>query len=163
MKPDLRCPCGSQLSALQCCHPYLAGEALPLTPEALMRSRYTAYSTANIPYIIKTMRGKALQGFDENNASRWAKRVIWLGLKVLTTNNVTLDHGMVEFEATFVNRKTLQCIHEKSEFARVQGQWYYTEGIQLLPTHPLANQIITQQTPCPCGSQRKFKSCHGPR
>ena len=37
------CPCGGA-SYASCCGPYIAGDALPPTAEALMRSRYTAFT-----------------------------------------------------------------------------------------------------------------------
>ena len=38
------CPCGSQKQYEQCCGPFLDGRAIAPTAEALMRSRYTAYT-----------------------------------------------------------------------------------------------------------------------
>ena len=46
------CPCGSQQTFENCCQPLLAGMAFADTAEALMRSRYSAFSTGNIDYLI---------------------------------------------------------------------------------------------------------------
>ena len=67
-----QCSCGSNSTYLQCCGQFIDGLSLPITPEALMRSRYTAYTLADIAYIKKTMRGKATIGFDETEAGHWA-------------------------------------------------------------------------------------------
>lgn len=155
------CPCGSHQTILQCCRPYIDGACLPQTPEALMRSRYTAYSEANIDYIIKTMRDQALLGFDQDSAYRWAKRTNWIHLNVLATHQVDPEHGTVEFEAIFMEGKTLHSIHEKSEFIRIANVWYYTAGHQLPALHPMVNTLIGRNTLCPCGSKKKFKHCHG--
>ena len=48
------CSCGSGRDYVTCCQPYVEGRAHPETPEALMRSRYTAYTMADIDYIEKT-------------------------------------------------------------------------------------------------------------
>jgi hypothetical protein len=48
------CPCGSRLLYKQCCQPYHDKKALPPTPEALMRSRYSAYSLNIVDYIVET-------------------------------------------------------------------------------------------------------------
>ena len=81
-----------------------------------MRSRYTAYCLVDIDYIQKTMRGRALMGFNSVNAKRWAKRVHWISLSVLDAVLDSLGKGHVEFIATFMDGDTLKSIHEKSEF-----------------------------------------------
>jgi SEC-C motif domain protein len=124
------CPCGSQNTYVQCCAPYLTEKKYPLTPEALMRSRYTAYTMANIEYIEKTMCGPALVGFQAANATRWAKQVIWIGLKVLQTGLNNPNKGYVEFKASFMENNVLKLMHEKSEFIREQGRWYYIDDVQ---------------------------------
>ncbi|MBL4770156.1 MAG: hypothetical protein JKY61_03170 [Planctomycetes bacterium] len=40
----LMCPCGSQLAKSKCCVRYIQGFENAPTPEALMRSRYTAFT-----------------------------------------------------------------------------------------------------------------------
>src|SRR5687767_1109085 len=52
-KTPAGCPCGGP-SLATCCGPYLDGTALPPTAEALMRSRYTAYTLKNEPYLLAT-------------------------------------------------------------------------------------------------------------
>ena len=153
------CPCDSQKKYLSCCEPFITGKQSPETPEALMRSRYVAYTMANIEYIKETMRGNALAGFQELDAKRWAKRVTWIKLKVLKCVTESLNRGYVEFEASFVDGAHLKSIHEKSEFIFAMGRWYYVGGQHLPTTH--TEQIISRTMDCPCGSQRKFKNCHG--
>ena len=45
------CHCGSGKPFDACCGPYLAGDALPPTAEALMRSRYSAYVEKDVDYL----------------------------------------------------------------------------------------------------------------
>jgi SEC-C motif-containing protein len=71
-----KCPCSSGKIYQKCCELYISGVKLPALPEELMRSRYSAYTMANIDYIVKTMYGKALQGFIQKDAYNWAKSVI---------------------------------------------------------------------------------------
>lgn len=155
----VNCPCDSQKSYLLCCELYITGKQSPESPEALMRSRYTAYTMANIDYIKETMRGKALIGFQEIDAKRWAKRVNWIKLHVLKSVIENSGTGYVEFEASFVDSSRLKSIHEKSAFIREEGRWYYVDGAYLAPSQ--TEKIISRNTNCPCGSQRKFKNCHG--
>ena len=95
------CLCYSQKNYLSCCEPFITGKQSPETPEALMRSRYSAYTMANIDYIKETMRCNALAGFQELDVKRWAKRVNWIKLNVFKSVTESLSLGYVEFEAKF--------------------------------------------------------------
>jgi SEC-C motif domain protein len=154
----INCPCDSQKSYLSCCEPYLSGKQIPAHPETLMRSRYTAYTMADMDYIKETMRGKALIGFQEAGAQRWAQKVNWIKLQVFTSVIENSNTGYVEFEASFVEGARLKSIHEKSEFAREEGRWYYIGGTHLPSSH--TEKMVSRNTNCPCASQRKFKNCH---
>ena len=136
---------------------YLVGKAIPKTPEALMRSRYTAYSTANIDYIKKTMQGKPLVGFNEAEAKRWAMSVQWMGLTVIETHQDDVDEntGFVEFIVRYLDKGGIKTIHEISRFQYINGCWFYVDGEQ--PTKPSYKQT-SRNALCPCGSQKKFKN-----
>jgi SEC-C motif-containing protein len=153
-----QCPCGSNLSYSLCCDSYINGQDTPKTPEALMRSRYTAYTLADIDYIKKTMRGKSAIGFNEEEAKQWAQSVYWLELNLIKTIPHATDAsiGYVEFAAKYLDKNVIRIIHEISEFHHIDDIWFYTDGKQI--EHP--TQLIGRNTVCPCGSKRKFKNCH---
>lgn len=154
------CACGTQLPYIKCCGIYHSNQQLAPTPELLMRSRYTAYTMANIDYIIKTMRGKPLVDFHPDESRRWASNVTWLGLEILDTQQESVDKGFVEFIARFMEGNKIKSIHEISEFHREHHQWFYVDGIQ--PNTSISKTItISRNSPCPCKSQMKFKNCHG--
>ena len=48
------CPCGLPHDYTKCCGPHIAGVTPAPTSEALMRSRYTAYTLALEPYLLAT-------------------------------------------------------------------------------------------------------------
>lgn len=156
------CPCGSKKDYLACCSAYITEKAIPKTPEALMRSRYTAYTLGDIAYIKKTMRGKPLAGFDEQETALWAKRVLWLNLQVINTHLDAQDEhlGFVEFIASYLDKNTVKTIHEQSQFQCLDGHWFYVDGhhAKLNPSQP--TRSIPRNAPCPCGSGKKFKNCH---
>jgi SEC-C motif-containing protein len=151
------CPCGSTIDYLACCGQYHQHQTLPKTPEALMRSRYTAYTLANINYIKQTMQGKPLLGFNEQEAARWSKSVLWLGLQVLDASQKDEKNGEVEFIATYLEGQLVKTIHEKSQFKVTAEHWFYIDG--KLFAEP--NRKISLNNTCPCGSGKKFKNCHG--
>ncbi len=145
------CPCSSGKNFADCCEPFIRGDSLPETPEKLMRSRYTAYSLANMDYIARTMQGVPLENFDKENAEKWAKSVEWQKLKVLNAS-VEPPHGFVEFMVYYSDNGKNQILHEKSEFLLVNDRWYYVDG---------ETPKIGRNDLCPCGSQKKFKKCCG--
>ncbi|WED42105.1 YchJ family protein [Legionella cardiaca] len=156
-----KCPCGSSSDYATCCGLYINDITTAPTPEALMRSRYTAYSQANIDYIKKTMRGKPLTGFNEIDAVAWAKRVVWLNLRIVkayldSTNQVK---GYVEFIARFKENNQLLTLHELSEFECDNGTWFYIAGHAPEKQNAKPQQKVSRNAPCPCGSQKKFKNC----
>ena len=146
--PD--CPCGSGVSFALCCEPFLVGKLLPQTAEQLMRSRYTAYSRADINYIRDTMRGPAAQGFDSEAAAKWAAAVEWLGLKVLSASEDG-DQGEVIFVASFREKGELREIRERSRFEKTKHKWYYVDQVR---TDKLGRNDL-----CLCGSGKKYKKC----
>ena len=154
------CPCGSQLEYIVCCQPYLADEKTPSTAEALMRSRFSAYTQGHMDYIKKTMRDKAAIGFNEAEALRWSKRVAWIKLDV-THVLQERETASVEFIATFVDGQYLKSIHERSAFVYDNNHWYYVDGSQISPVSGVKKQVITRNSRCPCGGIGKFKNCHG--
>jgi len=115
-----------------------------------MRSRYYAYTRSNIDYIQKTMCKEAAKNFDPLSAKNWASSVTWLGLTVIDAPESTNQWGTVTFFARFLDKNIKKHIYEKSEFEKINGQWFYVKGHILK-----ANRNDT----CPCGSGEKFKRC----
>ena len=123
------CPCGSKLEYSNCCQSFIESKLLPSTPEQLMRSRYTAYSQANINYIQETMRGDALQDFDAVDAKEWAQSIKWLKLEVIRSSMSAEDKGLVEFIAYYRYQNKKHQLHEISQFELINQRWYYTGQI----------------------------------
>jgi len=147
------CPCCSGKPYQDCCAPYIEKKQFPVTPEALMRSRYTAYSQANIDYIADTMKAPANQNFNRKEAFEWASHVTWLGLQVVraeTQGNI----GFVEFIARFEEDQQKEMLSEHSEFRKDDGRWYYVAG------KPLTLKLGRNE-PCYCASGKKYKACCG--
>lgn len=151
------CPCGSQRPLSTCCAPFLTGQALPPTAEALMRSRYTAYCQGNIEYLIATHHPLKRGGRDRAALSKSVQSTTWLGLTVLkTAQGMAADReGMVEFVALYREGNAAKQLHERSRFKKQRGRWFYLDGELLPPLAPKRNE------PCWCGSGKKFKQCHG--
>lgn len=162
------CNCNSGLEYNNCCELYISGKKIPDTPEQLMRSRYTAYTIANIDYIFDTMRDSALKEACPKESLKWAKNSKWLGLKILKSSidkdNIT---GDVEFIASYIIENKKHDLKEHSKFKKYDGKWYYVGTIadyisnqNKVETVRLTDeQKIGRNDPCFCGSGKKYKKC----
>ena len=120
----IECPCGSGLDLADCCGPWHTGLSLGVyapTPEALMRSRYSAYVLGLIDYLVATWHPSTAPGDLE------LQPVKWLGLEVRHAAT-TGDAGVVEFVARCRVNGRAERIHETSRFVREGGRWYYIDG-----------------------------------
>ncbi|MCG8616638.1 MAG: SEC-C domain-containing protein [Desulfobacterales bacterium] len=152
---DSNCPCISGRPYTRCCGPYLAGDKLPPTPEALMRSRYTAFVKKDADYLVATFAPEKRAGdAAENQLRRDLETTMastrWVGLTVVKAGG-----DQVEFAAFYLQEGGLGQLHERSNFIREEDRWYYRDGEMLPPVKLSRNQ------PCICGSGLKFKRCHG--
>ena len=119
------CPCDSGSTYADCCGDWHAGLLQGLhapTPEALMRSRYSAYVLGLIDYLLATWHPATAPGELELPPLKW------LGLEVLLAQS-TAQAGVVEFVARCRENGRAQRMHETSRFVREQGRWYYVDGI----------------------------------
>jgi len=157
------CPCCSGVEFANCCQPYLNGSLAPETAEKLMRARYTAYTRADVPFLMDTLHATNRNEGDEESTRRWAEGSEWLGLEIVDTDGGTAadSEGSVEFIARFRDRRgEIQTHHEASTFVKEDGRWLFKEGhapeqSTLTRTAPK----VGRNDPCPCGSGKKFKKC----
>jgi len=123
----LPCPCGLPSAYADCCGRYHAGPlALQApTPEALMRSRYSAFVLDLRPYLLDTWhaptRPEAIEPSEPG--------LHWLGLQVKRAHLASPDEGVVEFVARSKLGGRAHRLHEVSGFVREGGRWYYTQAL----------------------------------
>lgn len=119
-----------------------------------MRSRYSAFAVADAAYLVRTHVGAT--DADLPGLVRAAKAVTWLGLTVEKVEaGATADEGFVTFSARSLDEAGVTTLKERSRFLRAEGAWRYVDGATTVTV-----QKIERNTPCPCGSGRKFKQCH---
>lgn len=119
------CPCGSTKEYSDCCARYLEGGEPAPTAEALMRSRYTAYTQLAEAYLLATWHSStrpAALGLAEDAATKW------IGLEVKRHEQQDADHAIVEFVARYKVNGRAHRLHEVSRFVREAGRWFYVDG-----------------------------------
>ncbi|MFZ4478302.1 MAG: YchJ family protein [Rhodoferax sp.] len=123
------CPCDSGQIYGECCGHWHAGLRLAQhapTPQALMRSRYSAYVLRLGDYLLATWHPSTAPGEMELAPLKW------LGLEV-RLEQVAGDAGVVEFVARWREGGKAQRLHETSRFVRQSGRWYYIDGQMITP------------------------------
>jgi SEC-C motif domain protein len=121
----IHCPCGTNKNYTDCCGRYLDGTDIPATAEALMRSRYTAYTLLRENYLLATWHASTRPthlGLAEDTSSKW------LGLEVKRHELQDAEHAIVEFVARYKTVGRAHRLHEVSRFVRENGRWFYVDG-----------------------------------
>jgi SEC-C motif-containing protein len=130
-----------------------------------MRSRYTAYALRKVEHILATHDPETRAGVDLKETQDWAERTTWQSLQILDTKGGEPgnDRGEVEFVARFRDEKGRELSHhERSTFVRRDGQWYFADGVTPKQAPARRNEPkVGRNDPCPCGSGKKYKKCHG--
>lgn len=142
------CPCGSGQPYGDCCRPFHRDAATAPGPEALMRSRFSAFVLKLPEYLLASWhpdtRPATLQ-LDESPD--------WTGLQIMSSSEQG-DRGQVHFRAIHRVPGGFAFLEEKSDFVREGGRWYYLSG------RPREGRLDPGRNErCPCGSGRKFKAC----
>lgn len=123
------CPCGLSLAYDACCGRYIDHpEVAAPTAEALMRSRYSAYTRQNTDYLMATWHPDFCP--DRLDLSDSDRQVKWLGLEVINhaAGQPGDQEGVVEFLARYKLAGRAERLHEISRFVCVDGRWLYQDG-----------------------------------
>lgn len=124
LAPAAPCPCGSGAAYLACCGRYHAG---PLhlqapDPQALMRSRYSAFVLDLRDYLLATWH----PDHRPTDIEAPEPGLRWLGLQVKHAAMHGPDRGEVGFVARSKLGGRAHRLAERSEFVREGGRWFYT-------------------------------------
>jgi len=146
------------------CEPFLRGDKLPETAAELMASRYVAYTRGNVDYLVETHAPSTRDDIDRAATEEWARRATWRSLEIVSTERGGAgdDAGEVEFIARYVLDGAEHAHHERSQFERSDGRWYFVNG-ERVAAPPIRRQApkVGRNDPCPCGSGKKHKKCCG--
>lgn len=123
------CPCGGGRAYDACCgelHRAFAETGALTAPDAqaLMRSRYTAYTMDLIPYLLASWHPSTRPA----SLERGERELKWLSLDVRRHVRQDADHELVEFVARSKVGGRAQRLHEISRFVREGGAWLYVDG-----------------------------------
>lgn len=120
------CPCLRGEPFAACCEPYLRGDTEPPTAEALMRSRYTAFSVRDAEYLRRSWHpSTAPEDLDLDPAQRWYR----LDIHDAVAGGLFDATGVVEFSAYYKHPDGPGVLTERSRFVREEGRWLYLDSL----------------------------------
>ena len=100
------CPCGSGLEYAACCEPLIVGDKPAQTPEALLRSRYSAYAKKIVDYIVDTTHPDQKEPDNRKTVEKWAGNTEWHKLEIVNceAGGDGDEEGEVEFKAEYTEK-----------------------------------------------------------
>jgi SEC-C motif-containing protein len=144
--------------------PIIRGEQRAETAEALMRARYAAYALGEVDFILKSHTDDAGKDVDRKSTEAWSKHSKWQGLEIISTEagGPNDEKGIVEFVARYKVKNVAIEHRERAKFEKQNGKWFFAEGEQIAgPPVKHEGPRVGRNDPCPCGSGKKYKKCHG--
>lgn len=125
MKNQFSCYCGAAMAFSNCCAPIIAGHYKATTAEVLMRSRYSAYASHSVDYLMSTLHVSQRKYYTQEAIYDWASSNEWQRLEILKSTPTT-----VEFKTYFSDsHHKAQIHHEKATFVYENLNWFYVEGL----------------------------------
>ncbi|MFK5892352.1 MAG: YchJ family protein [Pseudomonadota bacterium] len=144
------CPCKSGKNYASCCQPMIQGKQTAQTALQLMSSRYSAFALGNSQYLLDTWHSEF-----RPESLALDPTIHWINLQIIESSVSNSNSAIVHFRAYSLIKDQLSILEEKSNFEKVNKQWFYTNG-ELSPNQ---NKKISRNASCPCGSGKKFKRC----
>jgi len=96
-----------------------------------MRSRYSAYVLGLDDYLLQTWHMHTRPASLNSSANVDSDiATTWLGLQVKRVLLIDDASASVEFIARYKVAGKAARMHELSQFSRIDGRWYYVDGIQ---------------------------------
>lgn len=140
MKKKNDCPCFSGAAYKDCCKPRHDGTRPAETPEALMRSRYSAFALGLGAYLADTLASdhadrQTPRELLVRELSRVKDRQRFMGLRI-----VEAQDDEVLFVARVFEKGQDRSFAERSRFVREDGAWKYASGTFVDLTDPSVRQ-----------------------
>ena len=118
------CYCGSLLSFSECCEPLINGTKKAETAEQLMRSRYSAYCTTAVDYLLNSTHSSTRKYYSAKTIKEWAEECTWQKLEIHDFSDTT-----VTFSAHFLDENDLPTVHREHSTFRLENEtWYFVDG-----------------------------------
>lgn len=130
ISPNDPCPCGSGQKYKKCCR-VLHNGAPASTPEALMRSRYSAYAVGEIDYLMATTHPDGAHYQQDRAAWRRDLEAFSKNTRFERLHILAAEDDTVTFRAVLSAGGRDVSFTERSLFRQHDGRWKYFSGKHL--------------------------------
>lgn len=151
----MSCPCHSGQAFNSCCEPYLTNHQHAVIAEALMRSRFSAYTLGEFQYIYDTYGEEEQKNLSVELLKEGSDEQQWMNL-VIHEAKEDASPKQVTFSAFYLMADDLYELKERSYFATEYDKLKYISGDILV--HDKIKRIKRNDA-CPCQSGKKYKKC----
>jgi SEC-C motif-containing protein len=118
------CHCGAAKPFESCCDVYIKGTQKAPTALALMKSRYSAYASHQVGYLLATTHSSQRKYYSKDEILHWATTNQWQKLEI-----ISFTENTVEFKAYFLDENNVSQVHyEFSTFKKENEGWFYVDG-----------------------------------
>lgn len=118
------CYCGAAKLFESCCDVYIKGTQKAPTALALMKSRYSAYASHQVGYLLATTHSSQRKYYSKDEILHWATTNQWQKLEI-----ISFTENTVEFKAYFLDENKVSQVHyEFSTFKKENEGWFYVDG-----------------------------------
>ncbi len=133
----------------------------PKDPEQLLRTRYDAFVSGDVDYILATHHPETRSQVERAAVEAWSKGSSWKGIKIDQVD-LKKDKALIRFTVRYQREDETTNHTEDAEFRLFDGRWYYYDSNFPKPeTIRRDGEKLGRNDPCHCGSGKKFKKCHG--
>ena len=123
------CPCGSELAYSGCCAPFHRAEREPPTPEALMRSRFSAFARGEWDYLWRTLHPEHEDRATPKDEMLRAMKRTAASYKYMRLCILDAKDARVLFRASVFEKGKDRSFMELSTFAHDGVGWRYLSGV----------------------------------
>ncbi len=150
------CHCGSGRAFTDCCKSIIDRERSAATAEELMRSRYCAFVTGDIDWIMDSHHPDTVGEIDRDEVAEWSRASDWMGLKIRATEDGGPEdaEGIVDFRARYKVQGRMVDHVERAHFERDNGEWRFHSVVEeedrqpeLVPVGQASD--VGRNDPCP--------------
>ena len=122
----VNCPCGSGRLYPACCARFHMGtfKLRAPNPEALMRSRFSAYVMNDLTYLRDTWLPETRPASIEPTPPD----LRWLGMQVEKVERVDDDNAVIQVVARYRVASRGMRMNETSRVRKIKGKWFYVDG-----------------------------------
>ena len=139
----------------------MATSSWPSSPRKLLEARYNTFVAGDVDFILESHHPETRAQVDRASIQAWSKESQWHGFEV-ESERVEGDKAFLRFAVRYTRGTETFTHREDAEFRKSDAKWmYFDSQFPKQESIKRDGEKTGRNDPCPCGSGKKFKKCHG--